>query len=660
MADTGRVRASAASRTSTAELRYESLAERVPGIAYSCSDLLGSPGTWLYVSPLIEGLLGYTPEEWLADPTLWERCVHPEDLESALEDERRSIETGEPLQSEYRMITRDGRVRWFHDSAELVLPGDGTPARYQGIMLDLTERKLAEHALRESERRKAAVLDASLDAIVTTDHRGCVLEWNTAAERIFGYPLPEALGQPLAALIVPPATRAAHADHEVLAGLAGDEARLGQRVEVTAIRAGGFEFPAELTVTSLASDPPTFSVTIRDISERRAHEREREEMEARLRQMERMETVGLLAGGVAHDFNNLLSVILSFSRMARDALDGAEEAREDLDEVIGAAERAARLTHQLLTFSRREPVRPELLDMREVVREMEALLRRTIGEHVALEVDTGRPVSLVKADPSGMEQVVLNLAVNARDAMPSGGVLSLTVDEVTLDNAAAESNGLTWGGRFVRLVVADTGEGIDPEVAEHIFEPFFTTKPKELGTGLGLATVYGAVAQAGGGVRVDSTPGEGSRFEVLLPVSVSERVRTAEHDRPPIRQVKGETVLVAEDEEAVRRVVCRVLEGAGYQVVAAANGQEALERLRSLNGRADLLLTDVVMPGMAGRELAARATELRPGLAVLYCSGYTDDVALLRDLRDERVAFLEKPFNGPKLLAKVRDVLDAG
>lgn len=658
MADEGRGSgASRRSRGDTAEHRYRSLAERVPGIAYSCTDLAGSAGEWLYVSSRIEELLGYTPEEWLADPELWERCVHPDDLEGALDDERRSLATGEPLVSEYRMITRDGRVRWFHDTAELVTPRDGGPTRYQGIMLDHTERKLAEQALRESERRKAAVLDASLDAIVTVDHRGRVLEWNAAAERIFGYPTEAALGQPVAGLIVPPVTLAAYGEDFEHRLAAAEGPVLQDRVEVTAMRAGGAEFPAELSVSRLASDPPTFTATIRDITDRVRNERERGQMEARLRQMERMETVGQLAGGVAHDFNNLLAVILNFTRFARDELDEGSPAKADLDEVILAAERAARLTQQLLTFSRKEPVQPEVLDLRAVVGDMEGLLRRTLGEHVELVIQTAEEPWPVRVDRGRLEQVVLNLAVNARDAMPEGGRLTIRVDNARIDPAYAALGADLPPGDYVRLSVTDTGEGIAPEVAERVFEPFFTTKAKHAGTGLGLATVYGIVHQAGGDIRLYSELGRGSVFRLHLPALPAERVTAMRPLPAQAPRGRGETVVLAEDEEAVRRVVRRVLEAGGYRVVATAGGQEALGALERLGDEVRLLLSDVVMPGMSGPELARRASESHPGLRVLFSSGYTDDLALLRDLRDERAAFIEKPFTAEQLLAKVRTVM---
>ena len=639
--------------------RFHGLADRLPGVVYACAEVDGRLTGWLYVSPRIEELLGYRAAEFLADHDLWDRLIDPRDAERVLQEERRALAAREPLRIEYRMLTRAGEVRWIQDEEEWMNPPGDEPPRYEGIVVDVTERRRTEEALRDSERRKAAMLDASLDAIVSIDPAGCVTEWNRAAELIFGHTRDQSVGRELAELVVPPESRDAHR-HGLKRLVGGGPPRLlGQRTTVVAQRRDGSEFPVELTITRLEGEPSGFTATIRDISTRLADEQEREQIEHRLRQLERIDTVGQLAGGVAHDFNNLLSVILSFTRMARDELEGEDSICADLDEVIGAAERAARLTQQLLTFSRREPVRPEVLDLREVVRDMEVLLRRTIGEHVALQVDTGAPVPLVKADRSGLEQVVLNLAVNARDAMPGGGTLSIAVDAATLDASAAGALGTVAAGHFVRLVVTDTGEGIAPEVAEHMFEPFFTTKPKEMGTGLGLATVHGVVTQTGGGLRVDSAPGEGSTFEVFLPASISERVRVSEQERLPAGPVRGETVVIAQDEDAVRRVVCRVLDGAGYEVIAAVNGEEALERVASIDGDVDLLLTDVVMPGMPGRELARRASELRPGLAVLYCSGYTDDVALLRDLRDERVAFLEKPFNGPTLLAKVREVLDS-
>jgi CheY-like chemotaxis protein len=369
-----------------------------------------------------------------------------------------------------------------------------------------------------------------------------------------------------------------------------------------------------------------------------------------------MEAVGRLAGGVAHDFNNLLTVIKGNAELALADLDSKDAVREELEEVERAAERASSLTRQLLAFSRKQILKPRRLALNELVVELGRMLRRTVGEDIELKIVLDPTLGAVRADPGQIEQVLLNLVVNARDAMPRGGAL-----RIETRNASPEElrhHGEAEEGAYVALIVADTGTGMPEDVRERVFEPFFTTKEQGKGTGLGLSTVYGSVKQSGGYVVVESVVGSGSTFAIYLPRvdTVDEMRTTGEMEAIPRGSA---TVLLVEDEDAVRRLGSRVLLRSGYTVLTASCGDEALEVAAEHVGTIDLLMTDVVMPGMSGRELAERLVPLRPGMRLLYASGYTEDAIIRHGVSSQQTAFLEKPFTPHGLLRKVREVLDA-
>ena len=400
------------------------------------------------------------------------------------------------------------------------------------------------------------------------------------------------------------------------------------------------------TVVASAAGAETV-VVLHDVTLERAEE-------ARESQKERLALIGQLAGGVAHDFNNLLAVILNYARFAEPEIDNAE-VREDVRQIRLAAQRATELTRQLLAFSRREVIHPRIIEANKLVGDMEKLVRRTLGEHIGLSTHFGADLPAIRVDPSKLEQVVLNLVVNARDAMPDGGTLRLATAAIALEGADAELEGMP-PGRYVAISVADTGCGMAPEVAERVFEPFFTTKEKGKGTGLGLATVYGIVKQAGGGIALHSEPGVGTVFRVLLPVTDEEPQFEAEKPAPAGGR---ETVLIAEDEPAVREITRRILSQAGYEVLIAGTGDEALAVAAAHAGPIPLLLTDLVMPGMSGKQLAERFRTERPEGRVLYMSGYFDEDVTGTGVLDAGLAFLPKPFSRDELLLHVREVLGA-
>ncbi len=381
------------------------------------------------------------------------------------------------------------------------------------------------------------------------------------------------------------------------------------------------------------------------------------ESEERLRQAQKMEAIGLLAGGIAHDFNNLLTATIGFSELVAARLPQGSPLLPYLNEIGNAGRRASSLTQQLLAFSRKQVLQPEVLDLNSVVGEVANLLQRVIGEDLELVISTAPQVGHVKADRGQVDQVILNLAVNARDAMPDGG--RLTIETAEVDAAACAKYGTEITGPLVMLTVSDTGLGMDAHTLEHVFEPFFTTKEPGKGTGLGLATVYGIVKQSGGDVVVQSTPGAGSVFRVLLP-RIDEPLTTPSHPPIPVEATGGtETVLLVEDQPSVRTLARVALESMGYSVLEAAGPDEALAISQAFSGPIDVLVTDVVMPVMSGRNLAQRLTGARPTLKTLFVSGYSDDEALRRGASGQGISYLQKPFTPNTLAHKVRHVLDA-
>jgi PAS domain S-box-containing protein len=398
----------------------------------------------------------------------------------------------------------------------------------------------------------------------------------------------------------------------------------------------------------------------KQIAERERAEEALRRSEEELRQSQKMEAIGRLAGGIAHDFNNLLSIILSYSAMMMEALPVDDALRADAEQIAIAGQRARDLTRQLLAFSRRQLMRPEVLDLAEVVRGLEPMLRRVLGEDIELTIKLEPPTALVKADPGQVQQIIMNLAVNARDAMPDGGKLWIETADVVLDEEALRGHG-ERAQHQVCLTVSDTGVGIDDDTRARIFEPFFTTKPKGKGTGLGLSTVLGIVQQSGGYVTVESTPHEGSAFRIFLPRTNEARTppAPAREPRPTTTRRGSETVLLVEDEGQLRVLARDILRGAGYQVFDAPNAAEAIKAAQRHAGPIHLLVTDVVMPHIGGRELARRLAVERPRMRVLYMSGYTDDAVVQHGVVDPSIAFLPKPITPDMLLGKVRETLDA-
>ncbi len=548
---------------------------------------------------------------------------------------------------EFEIVGLTGAHRWLEEHAVPLRGGDGRVSGMLGITSDITERKHAEGELRRSEGRYRSLVRGALYGIYRSTPEGRLLEANPALAAMLGYPSE-------AELMEVDWTAAVYEDPTERIRLM-DEYRDADRIEGVEVRwkrRDGTPVTVCLSGRVLRDEKgklAEYEMIVEDVSARR-------ELEEQLQQAQKMEAIGQLAGGIAHDFNNLLTAILGSADLLLLDTPAEDPRREDMVAVREAGERAAALTRQLLAFSRQQVLQPRVIDLQEIVAGMEKLLRRIIGEDVRLATVAGPGPALVSADPGQIEQVILNLVVNARDAMPEGGRLTISTAAVELDAAFAQQHPTTVPGRYVHLSVSDTGEGMNEDTKGRIFEPFFTTKGPGKGTGLGLAMVYGIVKQSGGHVWVHSAPGRGATFDIYLPrVDAPAADDTADAERPEAA-AGSETVLLVEDDPAVRALARRALDRYGYRVLEASNGRDALELARRTRHPIDLLLVDVVMPELGGRRAAEQLLRTRPAMKVLYMSGYAGSEE--RERAFEPGAFLQKPFTPDALVRRVRELLD--
>jgi PAS domain S-box-containing protein len=513
-----------------------------------------------------------------------------------------------------------------------------------GLALDVTERRTAEHARRQSEARKHAILETSLDAIVIMDHEGRVVEFNPAAEKTFGYERSEVLGRILAEVIIPARLREAHREGpaQFLTTNPGDI--VGRRIESIAMRKDGSELPVELAITRILLDgPPTFAGHIRDLTDRKQAESELRERDEQLRQAQRMEAIGTLAGGVAHDFNNILTAILGYTGLLKrfdPRLDGVQKAADVMEK---AAKRGALLTQQLLGFARKGKNESAAVDLAVIVEEVDALLQRTIEKSIVIR-RTSEPESVVViGDPGQLHQVVLNLAVNSRDAMPDGGELRLDTTIVQLSEDDCRRHPGTSPGAYVRLSVTDTGCGIDESVRGRIFEPFFTTKELGKGTGMGLAMVYGIVRNHGGAITVRSEVGSGTTIEILLPHAAAATPAEVPH-RTGLAVPGNGRILVVDDEDGVREVAADLLSCLGYDVTTAPDGIAAVTQYQHSGHEIDVVLLDLAMPGMDGGDCFRALKAIDRDVKAILCTGYGFNVAAQQLLDEGMLAIVSKPY----------------
>lgn len=520
----------------------------------------------------------------------------------------------------------------------------------------LRDQKKLLQAQEETLRKYRQWVDEAPLGFHELDRKGRIIKVNRTELQMLGYASEEMIGVPVWHFVVEEEmTR-----QVTLAKLAGDVS-FHEIFERTYRRKDGTLLPVLVVdrvnvnhdgqITGIRS-------TIEDVSERRKAEEALRKSEEQLRQFQKFEAIGRLAGGVAHDFNNLLMTIKGCSELLLQAFDAGNPRRDEVEEIRKAAEQATSLTHQLLAFGRRQVLQPQVLDLNAIVSNMYKMLRRLIGEDIDLVTISDPQLWPVKVDRSQIEQVLMNLVVNSRDAMPTGGKITIELSNVHLDESYAFRHVAVRPGPHVLMAVTDTGCGMDKETMAHLFEPFFTTKEKGKGTGLGLSTVYGIVKQSGGNIWAYSEPGRGTTFKIYLP-RAEERVQPIESQAVPAISLKGsETILLVEDEEEVRKLIARILREKGYTVLEAHSGGEAIEICNQFEKEIDLMVTDVVMPQMSGRQLAQHLSQIRPRMKVLYMSGYPDNAIIHHGVLESGMAFIQKPFNVNVLEHKVREILD--
>lgn len=618
-------------------------------------------------------MLGYADSDLKGEQSEWVRLIHPEDLSATMRIADEFLSGVRPTYSnEFRMQCKDGSWKWILARGTAVSrTNDGAILRAIGTHTDITEHKQNEEALQESNNRLAmeqhrmrVILENSHDAFVALDSDGHITDWNVKAEQTFGWTSEEALGKDFADLIIPREHREAHR-REMMQFSETDNKNLTSNViEAAALHKDGHVVPVELALAGVPQlEGFAVSAFIRDISERKEAERNQaerakalEEARVALQHSQKLEAVGKLTGGVAHDFNNVLQTIGGNVELLRFMLAGQHAIEKRLDGVMSAVDRGAKLSSQLLAFARRQPLQPVVINPSRIVVEMEDLLQRALGEAIALQTSFPENLWNVAVDRGQFENVVLNLTINARDAMPDGGILSIVLKNETVSSRSMHLGKHVPDGEYVFVLVADNGIGMSNEVLDQAFEPFFTTKPLGVGTGLGLSMAYGFVKQSGGYIQIDSAPGEGTAISIYLPkVPEAEETVPSEEGEAPVGG--SETILVVEDDAEVRATVVGLLSDLGYEVIEAHDGESGLDRLRS-GKHVDLLFTDVVMPGpISSPILAQEGKVLIPDLAVLFTSGYTRNALVSGGQLEKGVQLLSKPYNREQLAKRIRQVL---
>jgi PAS domain S-box-containing protein len=601
----------------------------------------GPSQAMLYVSPAFDEIWGRSRDALYASPAALLQMAAPEDRQALADHMAVSRRGQDPGEIEYRVVRPDGAIRWVRTHVRPVFDGAGNFDRVVGVAQDITARKQAELALAESERRARKLLEAAFAGIVIHSD-GIIRDASAGYAELLGYEPSELIGRPVAELVAEESR--AEVDRRIALGIE-------EPYEHMACRKDGRKLWLQCVPRNHVIEGRAGRMTaVRDIT----HDRQTEEQR---RQSQKMEAVGRLAGGVAHDFNNLLTVIGGHVELILENRPATDPLHDDLTEIQRAAAGAAALTRQLLAFSRQQVVEPQVIRLDHAVEATARMLRRMVGEDVHIVIPTSDEPVFVRIDPGQLDQVLMNLAVNARDAMPDGGEFVVETSITELDAAYADAHWPTRAGHYALLAVSDSGAGMDAETQAHLFEPFYTTKPVGRGTGLGLATVYGIVKQADGFIWVYSEPGEGTTFKIYLPLIEPGPTRSPAPGPRPHRD-GTEVVLLTEDEPAVRTMTRISLERHGYTVLEAPDGASALALAQRHRGPIHLLLTDVVMPGMGGPALARQIAALRPDVRVLFMSGYTSDIALRHGVTDEGVAYIQKPFTPAALARKVRDTLD--
>jgi PAS domain S-box-containing protein len=597
-----------------------------------------------------ERLFGYSPQEAIGNSI---DIIVPDELRGEVRDILARIKNGEKIDHHETVRTdKAGRRIDVSLSVSPVKSQSGVIIGAAKVVRDIGAKKKNQEALLESEQLARAIIDTALDAFIQLDEGGTVIGWSPKAEAMFGWSREEILGRNLGDLIIPAANRAAFSERiaQFLRGAA--DGNPGRRYEASSLRRDGSQFDTEVSLTALRRRGGTIvNAFIRDITDKTAAEQQ-------LRQSQKMESVGQLTGGIAHDFNNMLTVITGTIDILTDAVSGKPELVAIAKLISEAADRGAELTGHLLAFARKQPLQPREIDANALMIESEKLLRRTLGEQVEIDLRLENDVWPALIDPSQLTSALLNLAVNARDAMPDGGKLTLETKNVVLDQGYARTNAEVQAGDYVMVAVSDTGDGIPEAIRQKIFEPFFTTKEVGRGTGLGLSMVYGFVKQSGGHIKVYSEEGYGTTFKLYLPRASARAEAIAEASQESAIEGGTETILVVEDDALVRGAVTTRLQNLGYKTLAAANAAEALA-IADIGAQFDLLFTDVIMPGtMNGRQLAEEMAKRRTSLKVLFTSGYTENAIIHHGRLDPGVLLLAKPYRNMELARMLRSALD--
>ena len=606
-----------------------------------------------YVSPGFEKIWGRSVESLYAEPHLWVDAILPAERERVFASFGALSTSDQEVEAEYRIVRPDGAVRWIRDRSFRVIDASGKVTRLAGLASDITANRQAEDEVRALSR----VVEQSPLSIIITDRAGTIEYVNPYFERATGYTKGEVLGQN--PRLLKSGTMPAKTYDEMWTAItAGGE----WRGELCNRRKSGELFWESAVISGIRDGDGAIAHYIavkEDVTERKLAEAERSNLEAQVQQAQRLESVGRLAGGVAHDFNNMLAVILSYAEMASEQVARGEPLHDDLQVIGDAARRSADLTRQLLLFSRQQPVAPRALDLNESIQGMLKMLHRLVGENVRLVWVPETKLWAVMIDPTQVDQILANLCVNARDAIADVGKLTVETSNVTLDEGYCASHAGVSPGAYVRLTVSDDGCGIGADDLAHVFEPFFTTKEVGKGTGLGLATVYGIVKQNDGHIDVSSEVGTGTTFAIYLPRHADPGELARAGERRSQVPCGDETILLVEDQPGILRATTRLLEGLGYTVLGATSPKDAVRQAQECARPIHLLLTDVIMPEMNGRDLAKHLTANQPGLRVVFMSGFTANVIAADGVLRDGVHFLQKPFSKSDLGFKVREALDA-
>lgn len=631
------------------EKYYRAIAEDIPVLL--CRYLPN--GEITYVNESYGKYFSKTPEELVGSSFVMQ--IPEADREKVVAD-LSALTAESPSRSfEHQVTSPNGDIRCQYWTNHALFDADGRTVAFQSVGEDITERKRAEEKLQESEKKYRNLVETSQDLIFSCDREGRFTYLNLAWEDALGYTVGEMMGRRFAEF-KPPEVAEKDADtfKSILEGrdTFGYEtiylSKTGERRNLL--------FNARILRDSTGGVLGTHGAAY-DFTERKQTEEEKSRLEEEYNQANKLESIGRLAGGVAHDFNNLLSIVTGYSDIIAAALEPNDPLAADVNEIQKAAASAAQLTSQLLAFSRKQTIDPKVVDINETVRRSQKMFTRLIEENIDLLFVPSKTLWKTKIDPGQLDQILLNLVINSRDAMPDGGKLTIKTANTSIDEAYCATHRSAKPGEFVRMTVSDSGCGMEKEMLDNIFEPFFTTKGKEKGTGLGLSTVYGIVMQHGGTIEAHSEPDQGTSIEIFLPRAQEEVDDIIKH-AAEIPLGGSETVLLAEDEDQVRKLVARILKQSGYHVLQANNGSEAYLTSKGYERDIHLLLTDVVMPEMNGKELYEKIASMRKGMKVLYLSGYTNDAIAHHGVLNENTAFLQKPFSAVDLLRKVREALD--